>query len=122
MQRGYIAIITTLIISAVVVVTTATVALLSIGQADSGFALTNGEQTLQQLSGCAEDALLQSRNSASFGNTPVTLQSTCSITINKASSPWVMDVTTTTTAYPRKIRVTYTRDGYGITLQSWKEI
>ncbi len=121
--HGYIALSTVLIISVVVIALSTTVSLLSIGEAQSSFAQLKGEDTLDFVEGCAEDALLKARvNAAYTGGTITRPEGTCSVSISKAGSQWTIDVTTTATAYIRTIRVVCNRTGTGLTLISWKEI
>jgi len=124
MQKGYIALLTVLIVMAVVVTAATTVALLSIGEAQSGFALFKGEDTLTFVEGCAEDALLKSRADASYSGGTIERpeEGSCSITISKVSIPWTMTVTTSIATYKRTIEIKYTRNPTGITLSSWKEV
>ena len=123
MQKGYIATITVLIIMAVVLATVSTVTFLSIGEAQSGFSLFKGEDTLSFVEGCSEDALLKSRGDLNYsGGTIDRPEGTCSVTISKVSVPWTMTVTTLDAKYKRTVEIKYTRSPTGITLTSWKEV
>lgn len=122
-QKGYIALITVLIVMAVVISTASTVAFLAIGEGQAGLSLLKGEDTLSFVEGCAEDALLKSRaDSAYVGGTITRPEGTCSIAISKIINPWTMTVTTTVTSYKRTVEIKYSRNPTGITLTSWKEI
>lgn len=135
MQKGFIAITTVLILMAVVIGVASTVAFLSIGEAQSGFALFKGEDTLTFVEGCTEDALLKARASSTFGD-PVGSEVTiihegvsCKIkVISKTGSEtvtWTMRMQTDTvvTKYNRIIEVVFTRSSTGITaLTNWKEV
>lgn len=109
---------------ALVISTAATVTYLSIGEAQSGFSLFKGEDTLSFVEGCAEDGLLKSRADASYSGGTIERpeEGSCSIDISKASIPWTMTITTSIATYKRAIEVKYTRNPTGITLTSWKEI
>lgn len=121
-KNGFIAITTILIISAVVLGIATTVALVSIGEGQASLALTKGENTLQFVEGCAEDALLKIRNNGSYaGGTITRPEGTCSITI-VAGSPSTLTATTQDTKYNRTVEIKYTRSSSGIILSSWKEI
>jgi len=134
MERGYIALTTVLIVMSVVLTTVSTVALLAIGEGQSGFSLFKGEETLTFVEGCAEDALLKARASGTFGDpvgTPVTVtrpEGSCIITVlSKVGNPtvtWTMRVQadTATTKYNRIIEVVFNKSATGITLSTWKEI
>ncbi|HZE87876.1 MAG TPA: hypothetical protein VE090_06790 [Methylomirabilota bacterium] len=122
MQKGYIALITVLIVSAAVLITITTVALLSIGEGQSSFALYKGEDGLNFVEGCMEDALLKARNSSSYaGGTITRPEGTCSITVSTIGSTWTITATTTSTLYKRTVQVVATR-GTSFTLVSWREI
>jgi len=129
MQRGYIALITVLIVMSVVLTTVSTVALFAIGEAQSGLALSKGEDALSFVEGCVEDAMLKARADANYsGGYIARPEGTCIITvISKVGSPtvtWTMkaQTDTTVTKYNRIIEVVFNRSGTGIALTSWKEV
>lgn len=123
-QKGYIALLTTIIIMAVVLTTASTVALLSIGEAQSSFALFKGDDTLQFVEGCSEDALLKIRSNPSLSGT-FTIgrpEGQCVITVvNKTGVQWTVDVSTQDTRYKRTVRLIFDRNPTGIILTSWLE-
>jgi hypothetical protein len=122
MQRGYIALITILIISAVVLGVASTASLLAIGGAQSSFAGIKGENALQLVEGCAEDALLKSQQNSSYnGGTIGRPEGTCVVSVAKNGNKWTLTVTSTATDYNRTIQVKFTR-GTGLSLTSWQEI
>lgn len=123
-QKGYIATLTILIVMAVVLTTASTVALLGIGEGQSGFALFKGEDTLTFVEGCTEDYMLKIRaQGAAFVAGNITRpEGTCTITVNSGNPNWDITVSTTATTYKRSIRVVFTRNPTGITLTSWKEV
>lgn len=124
-QPGFVALSTVLIISAVTLVVASTVGYLSIGEIQSAFALYKGEENLQFVEGCVEDAMLKIRSNSSYSETSFTMNgATCNITYND-SGPVNWDLTISpavTSVYNRKIRVQFTRSDTEITLTSWKEI
>ncbi|SRR6266568_2898022 len=122
-QKGFIAISMVIILVAVVIAIATTVALLSIGEAESALTLTNGESTLNFVEGCAEDALLKARaNTAYTGGNITRPEGTCSVSVSKAGSTWTLTMSTTATTHVRTIQVVITQDGYGDTISSWREI
>lgn len=122
-QNGYVALLTVLIMMAIILSATTTVTLLSIGEAQSSFALYKGDETLAFVEGCTEDALLNARASAAYAGGPISRpEGTCSVTITKAGTTWTLTVSTTNTTYVRTIEVVINRLATGITLTSWKEI
>lgn len=121
-QKGYIAITTVLLISAVVLVIVTTTALLAIGQAQSSLALYKGESTLSFVEGCMEDALFKARISPTYsGGTTTYPEGTCSILVSKVGNIWTITATTTDTAYKRTIQIIMKRS-HTINISSWKEI
>lgn len=122
-QQGYVAILTVLILMAIIITAATTVTLLSIGEAQSALALYKGEDTLAFVQGCTEDALLKARASAAYTGGPIFRpEGTCSVTITKAGTIWTLTVSTTNTLYVRTIQVIINKLPTGITLTSWKEI
>lgn len=123
--KGFIAITTILIISAVTLGIATTVALTSIGEGQASFALTKGENTLAFVEGCAEDALLKIRSNASYANPGPALitrpEGTCSVNV-VSGSPNTATITTQDPVYKRTIQILYTRSASGVVISSWKEI
>lgn len=120
-QGGYAALVSLLIIGFVVTAIAITVSLLGIGQGQASLALSRGEDTLQFVEGCMEDALLRVSKSASYtGGTITRPEGTCSVTIVSAGNLYTITVTTTATNYKRTIQVVGTR-GSNFAITSWKE-
>lgn len=126
-EGGYVAISIVLILTVVLLGIMTTVAQLGIGEGQVSLALSKGENTLNFVEGCTEDALLKIRANPSLSGT-FTIgrppgEGTCSVTVvSKLVNTWIVDVTTQATAYKRTIRVVFDRLSTGITLTSWKEI
>lgn len=130
--KGFIAITTVLILSAVVAAIAVTVTLLSIDEAQSSLSLYKGEDNIDSVEGCVEDALLKARSDSTFGEPIGTLVNithpleTCVVRVNSKTGSgivtWDMDVTTNATGYQRTIKVIFNREPTRITLTSWKEI
>ena len=121
-MKGYIALSMVLIITAVVIAVATTVALLSIGEAQSSLAQEKGEDAWYFVDGCAEDALQKIHDSATYaGGTITRPEGTCSVTIVTGNPNWDITVTTTETTYKRTVEVQVTR-GTTLTITSWREI
>jgi|SRR3989344_5721571 len=130
-KGGYVAISILLILTAVVLGIMVTVAQLGIGEGQVSLALSKGEDTLNFVEGCMEDAMLKARANSAFGDpagTPVTItrpEGTCLVTVisKTGSSPviWTVNATTTATKYTRVVRAMFSKSPTGITLTSWKE-
>lgn len=123
-KNGYIAIITLLIIMAVVTAVLSTTTLLSINEAQSSLVLFKGQDTLSFVEGCAQDALYKARSNPGYtGGTITRPLGTCIITIDSiVGTTWTLTATTQETQYKRSIQVTFIRLPTGITLQGWKEL
>lgn len=122
-SKGYIAIITVLIILIVMSAIVTTVSLSSIGELQSSWSQTKGEDALSFVESCAEDALLKAKASDSYNGGNITRpEGVCSVTItSKVGSTWTMVVTTTASDYKRTIEVIFNRGSF-LTITSWQEI
>lgn len=128
-NSGFIALTTVLLLLAVTVGIAISVTYSSIGEAQSSLTLFKGEDNLDFVEGCAEDALLKARNMPIFGEplgTPVTItrpEGTCSVTVvSKVGTTWTMNVTSSTTAYKRTIQVIFEHNATGLVLTKWREM
>lgn len=122
-NQGFVAITTVLVLLVVVVAVATTVALLSIGEAQSALSLSKGEGTLHFVEGCSEDALLKARANSNYnGGTIARPEGTCSVSVSKNGNQWIMTVTTSDTKYKRTVEVVFDRNPTGISLTSWNEI
>lgn len=123
---GFIALSAVLVIMSVIVAVVATVALLSIGEAQSSLAVYLGEDNLQLVEGCTEDAMLKIRSNSSYaGGTITRPEGTCAVVIVTGNPNWDITITAAAspaTGYQRKIESKFVRSGTGITLTSWQEI
>lgn len=126
MEKGFIALSTVLVIMSVIVAIVATVTLLSIGEGQSSLAILNGEDNLELVEGCAEDAMLKIRSNSSYAGGSITRpEGTCNITINSPDPNWNITVSATNSpdrGHQRKIQVIFVKNPTGITLTSWQEI
>lgn len=124
MKKGFIALSTVLVISAVMLAVVGTIAYLSVGEAQSSLALYLGEDNLGLVEGCAEDVLQKVHDNSSYNAASINRpEGTCSIAYTSGGpTTWDVIVTTTTTAYQRKVRIQFTRNPSNISLTSWQEI
>lgn len=128
-QHGLVALSFVLILSAVLTAISITVTFLSIGEAQSSFALFKGEDVLSFVEGCVEDALLKAKNDPLYnGGVIIRPEGSCLITVvSKVGALWTLDVTNTPLPpynFKRTIRITFTRGANGVALanQGWQEI
>ena len=118
-KGGYAAIISIIVILAVIVTVGLAVTTLSIGNAQMSLGQSKGEGNLSIVESCIEDALL-SYNNTSVVPTSVTLPiGTCTITLD-SSTPTSSTFTTTSTSsnYSRSIEVTADRTT-GVSIVNW---
>lgn len=121
-EEGYIALTTVILLAAIIILITTETSLLAIGEAQSSFALFNGENTLTFVEGCMEDALLKSQASAIYsGGTITRPEGTCSITVTKNVNIWTITATTPNTNYRRTVQTIITRSAT-VMITSWKEL
>lgn len=121
---GYAAISIILLLLVVTISIASTYSLLSIGEGQSSLALTKGEETLNFVEGCVEDALQKAHDSASYnGGSNITRpEGTCTISpITKVGNQWTFTVSTQATDYKRTIEIVINRAPPAIDLISWKE-
>ena len=129
-QKGFVAISVILILVSVVVAIGSTVTYLSIGEAQSGLILYQGEDNLDFVEGCVEDVMLKIRSDQTYSATSFTHidsvgnTATCNIAYSSGGpTNWDITVSTSsTTNVQRKIQVIFIRTSPSITLTSWKEI
>ena len=122
-QQGYIALLTTLIVLAVALVTVGSVSLLSIGEAESGLALSKGENSLQFVEGCMEDAIFKIKVNQNYAGGNISRpEGNCVITVSEVGNSYTLTATTDSSVqYKRIVKVVLTR-GNAITINSWQEI
>ena len=124
LQKGYVALSMIILLTAVVMGISVTVAYLSIGEAQGGFALSQGESNLSLVEGCVEDLLQKVHDLGTYSGTSITRpEGTCTLTYTTAG-PVNWDVTVTAagpTGFSRKVEVIFTR-GATIVMTQWKEI
>lgn len=121
--RGFMAMSTVLIITAVVLLIATTVAMMGISEVQSSYALFQGEGNLALVEGCLEDYLLKIRADKNFsGGNIVRPEGVCAITIVSADPNWEIIVSSVNTLHQRRIRAVFMRNTSGVMLSSWKEL
>src|SRR5258708_33571689 len=103
-SRGFVVISIVILLMAVVTAVSLTVALLSVGEAQSRFTLTQGENTLSFVEVCTEDALLKARASSTYTGGNITRpgsERTCTGAGSKTGGGWGPKGKTKTTKYVR---------------------
>ena len=118
-SRGFTLISTVLILLAVAFLVTTTVTLLSVSDAQTSYAISQGASALGLVEGCAEDVLLLARKNASYaGGTLMRPEGSCSVGIAKNGNQWTATVRSTG-EYVRAAQLVFNRTSAKVTLVSW---
>lgn len=122
MKNGYIALSTILVITSVSLAIAASVSLISIGNIQTSFSLSRGEETYAFVDGCMEDALAQiASNSAYTGGTISHTGSNCIITATSNGTTYTVTAANDSGEYIRRLEAVATRSS-SITLFRWREL
>ena len=119
-QKGYIALTSLIVVTALVILIGISVSALSINDLQSSFAAMRNEETLNLVEACVEDALLR-LNEENFIPGSITIAGkTCSVVPTQVGSNWDFTVQADLEGYTKKIRVTASRTST-VSITSWKE-
>lgn len=121
-QQGYVAIVTVLVIGAVMLSVGMAVVLNSINTGQGALGEIKKESGIGFVESCAEDALIDINKNNALGGTITLPEGTCAVTINsQVGSAWDFTVSGSLGGYTKSIRVTATR-ATSVTVNSWIEI
>ena len=121
-NSGYIALSSILVISAVVLVIGISTSLLSVNDLLSSASGKKGDETVDFVEACIEDALLRLNEDNSIPGNITLPQGTCSVTINsQVGNNWDFTVAATLNDYTRSVRLQVTRDTT-VVVTSWQEV
>lgn len=124
-MKGFVALSTILVLSAVMLVVVGTITYLAIGEAQTSLALSLGSNSLDLVEGCTEDLLQKVHDDGTYAGAAISRpEGTCAITYNPGTTRptnWDVTVSSDATEYQRKIQVIFTRSSSAITLSSWQE-
>src|SRR3989344_8050917 len=124
-QRGYIVLITVLVIGAVGVAIAIAVLWLGLGSSKSSFALEQSNHAKALANACAEEALQQIRDSTPFSGTGnLTLgQGTCTYTVTKLTGQnRIATASATVNTIVRRVKVIIDDINPDINVTSWQEV
>lgn len=129
-QKGFIALVSILVISAVALTVSVSIALLGVGEASSSLSFKKGQESLKVAESCIEEALIRLRDNASYdpagaSTTLPDLAGSCTIDVSGTGVNRTIDVTSTISAgpdYTKKIQVTAKRAGNSINITGWAEV
>jgi hypothetical protein len=120
-RKGFLAMSTVLIVSAIVMAIAVSVSLIGIGEGKTGLIHWQGSNALYLAEGCMEDALLKLRASAIYsGGTITRPEGSCTVTVT-GSGTYTVTVTATNASATRSIQAIATRSGK-VAISSWKEL
>lgn len=121
-RQGFVAIVTVLMISALVLLISFSVSRIAISQLQSGLSQTNGEEGWSLTDGCVEDALIKIWANPNYGGGTISRpEGTCRVVLSKTGNVYTLTVNTTATSFDRTVLVTATRTGV-VTVTKWVEI
>lgn len=124
-QRGYIALITVLVVGAVGVTVAVSVILLGLGSSRTSFAFEQSNQAKALANACAEEALQKIRDSMPFeGSGSLTLgQGTCIYIVTKQTGQnRTVTASGTVGTIIRKVHITLDKITPSINITSWQEV
>jgi hypothetical protein len=124
-KKGYIALITVLVIGAVGLAITISVILLGLGASRTSFALTQSNQAKAFANACAEEALQQIRDAIPYeGTGNLTLgQGSCTYTVTKLTAQnRTITASGTVGTIIRKVSIALDKITPSINITSWQEV
>ena len=121
-SRGFVIISTVFILLAVAIAIGATTTLLSVSDAQTSFALSEGVRARGLLDGCVEDVLLFSRANATYtGGALSRPGGTCLANIAKLGNRWTATVRANG-EYVQAAEVVFDRTASGVNLLQWRAV
>lgn len=121
-HRGYIALVSLLMISAVALGIALVVAPLSISEAQMSLSVKKGNEARYVAEACAENALEMIKDSPAYsGETLSILGGSCTISVSTAGNDWTVISVAEKDNYSKTIEIQLTRLS-SITLNSWQEL
>ena len=124
-QKGYIALISVLIISALVVLIATSASLVSISESDMGLEENQAWESFYLATACAEEALQKIRDSAPFsGSGNLSLgQGNCTYTVTKLTGQnRIITAAGTVRNITRKVKITLDKITPNINITSWQQV
>lgn len=124
-QRGYIALISVLIIGAVGMAITVSLLVLGIGNARTSFALVQSSQAKALAGACAEEALQEIRDNTAYTGSQTSSigQGLCTYTVtDQGQQNRRVEASGSVDATIRKIEINITNINPAIEIDSWEEV
>jgi hypothetical protein len=123
-RRGYLALVSFLVVSSAVFIIAVALAIFGVGEAQMGLAEVRGHRSFALAEGCAEDALLSAYYDGSYnGGTRSCPEGSCTVVVVKDGDNWTMTTAAVASdsGHTKKIEVKINRADE-IVITGWKEI
>jgi len=124
-QRGFIALITVLIILGIILIIGLGISFLSVEEASMGLQKSQSSQAYYLANLCAEEAIMKLRENSSYqGNETIPVgNNNCQIRpVQITGGKWVIEALGDFSSQIRKIRIVVTQINPRIIIQSWQEV
>lgn len=122
-RKGYVALSSLLVISAVVLMVVISASLLSLSEGQMGDSVRKGEEAFFFVEGCLEEALLRARDSSVYEGGVLNLpDGQCTIDIIKDDGNWTVTASGSKDGYQRSVEAQIRRGCDQIELISWQEV
>lgn len=125
MKKGYLAIVTVLVLLAVTVGIASTLTFFSIDQARSEDALVKGQQALYFSESCAEEGMLRTKRATDPTTYPGEIfslpQGECEVSVSNDSGTYTLHALGKNDNYQRGIAATFTLETDKLKVSDWKE-
>lgn len=124
-NQGYIAFSSLLVISAVVLAVSVSVALQGVTESQASLTYKKGQESLVAANGCVEEALIRLRDNVNYTGGNLSLgNSTCVIGLSGVGADRTIVVTSTISDppdYVKHLQITVKRAGNSVNILSWSE-
>lgn len=124
MQKGFIALVSLLIISAVALSIAVSIVIIGVGEADVAFSTRQGNEATQIAQSCVEEALFRLRgNNGYVGGSLSVGNGSCTITVSGTTTKTITATATLSgpPSYQKQIVATAKQAGYSVVIQTWQE-
>ena len=122
MKTGYVALISVLIIGAVLVLIGTSVTLLAVSESQMALAEEKKEYAIHFVESCAEDTLRRLNDFNTLPTSVITPYGTCTVTTDAHSgNNWTFTVSGSQDSYTKNIQIQAARAG-STTITSWNEV
>lgn len=126
-KKGFIAFTSLLIISAITLVVSISIATLGVSSARGSLDFKKGKETYEIAKSCAEESLIRLRNNATYTGGNLTVgDGSCTIAVSGTGSNKTIDVVSIISnpapSFTKKIRVITKRTGNSINVLSFTEV